>query len=269
MDVGHSGRCQTLQFDGNVVLVTGAGTGIGKGTAIEFAKRGAKVGINYNASAEGALDTLRLVRAAGSDGIILQADVSQRTQVSAMVDALGNHFGRVDVLVNNSAAQKNLGLMDYDESAYDLVMNVNLKGYLFCIQAVVPWMKRQGSGRIVNISSVHGKRPTDFDVVYAMTKGGIKMLTRESAIELAKYNITVNVIEPGAVNVGVKSGKPRAVVPAKTTDDEHRRRGLRKFPLGRVGAPSDIGYLACFLASEGGAFITGSAIRADGGSMLL
>lgn len=130
-------------------------------------------------------------------------------------------------------------------------------------------MKAQGAGRIINISSVHGKRPTDFDSVYAMTKGGIKMLTRESAIELAKYGITVNTIEPGAVYVGSKTGKPRPIVPPDKVTDEGHRRNLRKFPLGRVGLPADIGHLACFLASEEAEFITGAAVRADGGSMLL
>lgn len=258
-----------MDFDGKVVLVTGAGSGIGRGVAIEFAKRGANIGINYNSSEQGALDTLALVREVGRDGVLLRADVSQKAQVDGMVGTLLERYGRIDVLINNSAAQKNLGLMDYDTAAYDLVMNVNLRGYFHCIQAVIHPMKAQGGGRIVNISSVHGKRPTDFDVVYSMTKGGIKMLAREAAIELAQYGITVNTIEPGAVHVGEKSGKPRAIVPREQVSEEERKRGLRKFPLGRVGLPADIGHLACFLASDEAEFISGSAIRADGVSMLL
>ncbi|MCY0875351.1 MAG: SDR family oxidoreductase [Firmicutes bacterium] len=256
-------------MQGKVALVTGAGTGIGRGVALALAARGVHVAINYHSSEEGARTTLEQVQAQGVRGLLVRADVSVAKQVRDMVDEVLQTFGRLDILVNNSAAQLNLGLADYDEAGYDRVMGVNLRGYFLCTQAAIAPMKRQGGGRIVYISSVHGKRPTDFDVVYAITKGGIKMLARESAIELGKYGITVNVIEPGAVHVGEKSGKPRPIVPAQAVSNESRRRGLRKFPLGRVGTPADIGHIVCFLADDASEFITGAAIRADGGSMLL
>lgn len=260
---------QLQDLQDKVALVTGAGTGIGQGIAVELAKRGAKVGINYHASEEGARHTLAFVREVGSEGILLKADVAVKAQVVAMIDTVVKQYGRLDILVNNAAAQLNLGLLEYEESGYDRVMAVNLKGYFLCTQAVIDPMRRQGAGRVIFISSVHGKRPTDFDTVYAMSKGGIKMLARESAIELAKYGITVNTIEPGAVDVGVKSGKPRPIVSSGSITEEQRKRGLRKFPLGRVGLPADIGHLVCFLAGENSGFITGASIRADGGSMLL
>jgi len=254
---------------GKVALVTGAGTGIGRGVAISLARRGVRVGINYHSSEQGARVTLQQIEELGGEGLLLRADVSQASEVQKMVDEVNTRFGRLDILVNNSAAQLNLGLFDYDEAAYDKVMGVNLRGYFLCTQAVIEPMKRQGGGRIINISSVHGKRPTDFDVVYAMSKGGIKMLARESAIELAQYGITVNVIEPGAVHVGEKSGKPRPIVPSDAGSEARKARALRKFPLGRIGLPADIGHIVCFLADGDSAFITGAAIRADGGSMLL
>lgn len=259
----------TLQLQDKVALVTGAGTGIGKGIAVALAQRGASVIVHYNASQSGAQDTLDQIVALGAKAVIYQADVAIKQQVTDMVDFAVSHFGKIDILVNNAAAQTNMSLMEYDDESYDQVMNVNLKGYFLCTQAVVPSMKQQGGGRIINVSSVHGKRPTDFDVVYAMTKGGIKMLTRESAVELAKYHITVNTIEPGAVYIGTKSGNPKSIMPTERVTDEHRRRSMRKFPLGRSGLPSDIGYLTCFLASKESEWMTGAAIRADGGSMLL
>lgn len=258
-----------MSLQDKVVLVTGAGTGIGRGISVEFARRKARVGINYHLTDEQARETLRLVEDAGSVGLPVHADVSNPQQVREMVREVAHHYGRIDILVNNAATQPNMGLIAYEEAAYEEVMRVNLLGYFHCIQAVIPIMKAMGQGRIINISSVHGKRPTDFDAVYAMTKGGIKMLARESAIELAKYGITVNTIEPGAIDAGPKFGKPRPIVPADKVTDEGRWRSQRKFPLGRVGLPSDIARLACFLASDEAEFITGASIRADGGSMLL
>lgn len=258
-----------------MALVTGAGTGIGKGIALALAKRGARIGVNYHASERGAREVLEQIAAAGSEGILLQADVADRRQIDEMVERVVDRFGRLDILVNNSAVQKNLGLLEYGDAAYDQVMNVNLRGYFHCIQAVIPQMKKQRAGRIINISSVHGKRPTDFDPVYSMAKGGIKMLTRECAIELAQYGITVNVIAPGAVDVGIRSSMQSPVAPpqqpplSEREREEREKRRLRRFPLGRVGLPSDIGHLACFFASDESEFITGASLRADGGSMLL
>jgi glucose 1-dehydrogenase len=265
-----------MLLTGKVALVTGAGTGIGRGIALELARRGARIGINYHASERGAREVQDQIVALGSQGVLLRADVSDRRQIDGMVAAVIERFGRLDILVNNSAVQKNLGLLGYGDEDYDHLMNVNLRGYFHCIQAVIPQMKKQGFGRIINISSVHGKRPTDFDAVYSMAKGGIKMLARECAIELAPYGITVNTIAPGAVDVGVRSSMTSPVAPppspqpplSEAEREERKKRGLRRFPLGRVGLPSDIGHLACYFASDESEFITGASIRADGGSML-
>jgi glucose 1-dehydrogenase len=252
---------------GQVVLVTGAGTGIGQGVAEEMGRRGAAVVVNYHASDEGAQETARRVTAAGGEALVYRADVSCSAEVAAMVDAACARFGRLDVLVNNAARQFNLGLLDYDDQHFDELMDTNLLGYWLMIRAVTPVMKAQGGGVVINIGSVHAKRPTDFDPVYAMSKGGIKMLTREAAIELAPYNIRVNAIEPGAVRVGTKSGNPRPIVPPGTPPPSRPRKS--RFPLGRVGLPSDVAWLVACLADPAGAFVTGAAIRADGGSMLL
>jgi glucose 1-dehydrogenase len=248
-----------MSLAGKIALVTGAGTGIGKGIAVELARRGAKVAVSYNSSDEGARDTQRRIEEAGGEAIIVKADVARKDKIDEMVNEVAGHYGGIDILVNNAALQVNLNF-GHDDDTYDRLMNINLKGYWQCMQAVVPYMKAKQSGRIINISSVHAKRPTDFDAVYAMTKGGIKMLTRESAIELAKYGITVNTIEPGAIDIG-----KRKVHAAARPNRDIRK----KFPLGRVGLPSDVASLVCYIASDESVFLTGASIRLDGGSMLL
>lgn len=245
-----------MNLSGKTALVTGAGTGIGKGIALALAKRGAAVAIHYNASEAGAKDTQKQIAESGGQSVLVQADTADRRQIARMVDETAGRLGGIDILVNNAALQLNLEWHDYTEEQFDRMMGINLKGYWQCIQAVVPYMKRKPSGRIINISSVHGKRPTDFDAVYCMTKGGVKMLTRESAIELARYGITVNAIEPGAVDVGKQARS-------------HKAPDRKKFPLGRVGLPADVASLACYIASDETGFLSGASIRLDGASMLL
>ncbi|MFX3634591.1 MAG: SDR family NAD(P)-dependent oxidoreductase [Candidatus Pristimantibacillus sp.] len=241
---------------GKSALVTGAGTGIGKCIAFELARRGAKVAIHYNSSDAGAKDTQHRIEEFGGLCLTVQADVSDRGQIVHMVDTTAAELGGIDILVNNAALQLNIHWFEYTEELYDRIMNINLMGYWQCMQAVIPYMKKRNFGRIINISSVHGKRPTDFDPVYCMSKGGIKMLGREGAIELAHYGITVNTIAPGAIDVGK----------FRTSHSEPNR---KKFPLGRVGLPADVASLACYIASDETSFMTGSTIRVDGAGMLI
>lgn len=259
-----------MNLSGKVAIVTGAGTGIGQGVALELGLRGAKVAVHYNRSRAGAEETLRRMEAAGGEGFLVQADVARKEEIDRMTEAVADRYGALDILVCNAALQLNCPFFDYDEEKFDRMMATNLMGYWLCMQAAIPHMKRKRWGRMILISSVHGKRPGEFDAVYSMTKGGIRMLARESAIELARYGITVNMIEPGAVDVG-KIPQP-SYTPEETEQlrrSDPRNPFLMKFPLGRVGKPVDIAKMACFLASEDSAYMTGSAIRMDGGSMLL
>jgi glucose 1-dehydrogenase len=261
-----------MDLSGKVALVTGAGTGIGKGIAVELSRHGVKVAVHYNQSDAGAKDTKHLIDELHGDSMIVQANVAHKLEIETMVKAVADHYGGIDILVNNAALQLNYDFFDHTEETFERMMHINLKGYWQCIQAVVPYMKQKQTGRIVNISSVHGKRPTDFDVVYAMTKGGIKMLGRESAVELAKYGITVNTIEPGAVHVGKQSAREsRPIVPPEIAAKVDRKPNdiYKKFPMGRVGKPSDVASLVCYIASAESEFMTGASIRLDGASMLL
>lgn len=250
-----------------IALVTGAGTGIGQGVAIELARRGAKVAVHYNSSREGAEETRRQISALGGEAHIVQGNIASRDEVGRFVDETAEAFGGLDILVNNAALQLNLGLLEHDEASYDKIMHTNLKGYWLSMQAAFPHLKKRPAGRVINISSVHAKRPTDFDPVYSMSKGGIRMLTREAAIEMGQYGITVNAIEPGAVDVGKQRSRPE-LPPAG--DEQLERSDFRMhFPLGRVGKPQDVGHLVCFISSDASAFLSGAAIRLDGASMLL
>ncbi|MFS0723473.1 SDR family NAD(P)-dependent oxidoreductase [Paenibacillus sp. 1P07SE] len=257
-----------MDLTGKAALVTGAGTGIGQGIAVELARRGASVAIHYNNSRDGAEETRGRIEALGGQAIIVQGNIASREDVQRFVSETADRFGTINILVNNAALQLNLELLHHDEASYDKIMHTNLKGYWLCTQAVLPYLKKQQSGRVINLSSVHAKRPTDFDPVYAMSKGGIRMLTRESAIELGHYGITVNAIEPGAVDVGKSKHPPPILAPAAgealARDDQRLH-----FPLGRVGRPEDVGHLVCFIASDASAFLSGAAIRLDGASMLL
>lgn len=261
-----------MNLTDKVAIVTGAGTGIGQGIAIELAAGGAKVAVHYNKSDTGAIRTKEIIEQAGGTAMLVQANVSMQEEIVRMVSQVAERWNAIDILVNNAALQLNIPLLEYEEDDFDRVMNTNLKGYWQCMQAVVPHMKAQGSGRIILISSVHSKRPTDFDPVYAMSKGGIRMLARESAIELAHYGITVNMIEPGTVSVErlrASEGRPFFTPEELERHRQANRQMTEKFPLGRVGQPADVAKLVRFIASDESEFMNSAAIRLDGGSMLL
>lgn len=255
-------------LSGSVAVVTGAATGIGKGIGVALAEAGAVVGVNHLGQPDGAADTLARVRAAGSEGMLLEADVRRRSELGAAAERIAERFGRLDIWVNNAGVQPNLSLLAYDPASLEAVLDTNVKGCLWGIQAAAAVMKPRGYGRIVNISSVHGKRPSEFDPVYAISKGAMTMLVREAAIELGRHGITVNVVEPGAVFVGGK-GNPRLVTEAPLVDGPGLLARRLTFPLGRPGLPADIGRAVVFLASREAESINGAALRIDGTSMLL
>lgn len=261
-----------FDLTGKVAIVTGSGKGIGKGIARCLIKAGAKVCLNCVSNRAIAEETLAEMKALGGEdcAILIQADVSDFAQADAMVKETVAHFGRLDILVNNAALQKNMDFDEYPEEFYDLLMHVNLGGYINMMRACLPYLK-DTEGCITFISSVHGKRPTDFDPVYAMTKGGMHMLMREAAIEFAQYKVRVNMIMPAGVKIEFKSGNPSTFKPPQLHTNIDGRKLWQQYPLyalGRGGLPDDSGYLCVYLASEEAEHITGASIRADGGSML-
>ncbi|MDR1560146.1 MAG: SDR family oxidoreductase [Clostridiales bacterium] len=258
-----------INLNGKRALVTGAGVGIGKGVAVGLAKCGADVVINYRSSEKEAESLQKEVESLGVKALTIQADVSDSEEVNSMFNIISDRFGDIDILVNNAGVQMNTNLSDYVEEDFLKIFRINLGGYFLCARAALPGMKRQGGGRIINVSSVHSKRPTNFDPGYCMTKGAIKMLTRESAIEFAKYGINVNAIEPGYIEIGKKSDAKNEIVTESMREQPKLFRFMEWYKYQGMAYPDDVAPLVCFLASEESRFVTGASIRIDGGAMLL
>ncbi|MDR2513664.1 MAG: SDR family oxidoreductase, partial [Christensenellaceae bacterium] len=248
--------------------------GIGAGIAKAFIEAGAKVVLNCNSNRAMADELLAKYHADyGEDSCILvQADVSEYAQAEGLIQAAVDQWGRLDILVNNAALQKNTPFDGYSEENYDLLMKVNLGGYTNMMRAALPELKKT-KGNIILISSVHGKRATDFDPVYAMTKGGMHMLMREAAVEFAQYGVRVNMIQPAAVQIefktGVESGKRATREPRHAyIDSKMLNEKYPLYALGRTGLPKDDAYACVYMASDEAEHLTGASLRVDGGSML-
>jgi len=255
-----------MSIKGKVAVVTGSATGIGQGVALALAQAGARVAVTFNWNP--ADETMRLIKEAGGEAILVKTDVRSRESIRNLMKETHSAFGRLDILVNNAAVQPNKLLFDYTEEEYDQVMEVNLKGYWRCIQEALPYLKQAEHGRIINVASIHAKRPTGFDPIYAAAKGGIKMLTREAALALGKYGITVNTLSPGSTQITLHENRRLITKRAGRDDLEFNNFPPGDFLSGRVGFPYDMGYCIVFLADEQSQFITGSTIRADGGAMM-
>lgn len=240
-----------MMLAGKFALVTGASKGVGKGIALELARQGCDIAVNYNSDEAGAQLTVSEIEALGRKAVALQANVG----ISKQVDAMFAKLDRVDILVNNAGVQTWKALLDLTEEEWDRVIDTNLKGSFLCTQRAARKMKEAGGGSILNIGSGCNKIAFPHLVDYTASKGGIEMLTKVSAVELGKYKIRVNCVAPGAVEI--ERTKQEAGDYAGTWA------GLT--PLNRVGVPADIGKTVAFLASDMAEFITGQTIWVDGG----
>ncbi|MGI5851078.1 MAG: SDR family oxidoreductase [Clostridiales bacterium] len=248
-------------LEGRVAVVTGGGKGIGGGISRALAAQGAKVVFNYNSNPDFAERTVDEIKQNGGEAYTCLVNVQNREQVDAMMQKAAELYGGIDILVNNAAWQPNMDIDECTEEVYDGVIDINLGGYFRCIQSALPYLKKSEHPRVINISSIHGKRPTDFDVCYSMSKGGIEMLTREAAMELIQYGIRVNALLPGGTKIEFKSGKTQ---PFKFKRIERER----QYGFRGVGTPEDVANAVIFLASEKGSHINGTSIRLDRGAIL-
>lgn len=247
-------------LQGKTALVTGAGRGIGAAIALELARAGADVAINYSRSQAQAAEVQRAIQSLGRRSVIIQADVSRKTEIDRMFDQVEAQWGPVDILVNNAGVEFRKPFREITEELYDHVMNTNLKGAFFCAQRALEPMKAKGWGRVINVSSVHEITPTGFCCVYSMSKGGMSLMMRELALEYSRFGVTVNNVAPGAIRTDIN----REVL----SDPAYEAKVMSKIPAGFIGLPEDVSKMVVFLASDEARYITGATIVIDGGLSL-
>jgi len=249
-----------MRLEGRVAIVTGASSGIGQGIAKRLATEGAKVVVDYVGQPEGAQETARAIKAAGGEVEIVQADVTVPSAIHTLVESAWSRFGSADILVNNAGLEKKSSFFDTTVADYDKVMDVNLRGPFFLSQAFVRRLRdAKRPGQIVNISSVHEDMVFPGFATYCCSKGGLRMLMRDLAVELGPLGITVNNVAPGAIATPIN----KSLLDNKQELDAL----LANIPLGRLGTPEDVAGLVAFLASDDAAYITGSTFVVDGGLM--
>ncbi len=245
----------TLSLEGKIAVVTGASRGIGRAIALELARRGAAVVVNYNRAAEKAQEVVEAIRSAGGQAEAFQANVADFQQAKALIDFAVKTFGGIHILVNNAGITRDNLIMLMKEDDWDAVIATNLKGTFNCSKAAVRPMMRKRWGRIINISSVAGQIGNPGQTNYSASKAGQIGFTKALAREVASRNITVNAIAVGYIETDIWEGVP----------DEAREQILAMIPLGRKGEPEEVAYAVAFLASDQAAYITGQVLGVNGG----
>jgi 3-oxoacyl-[acyl-carrier protein] reductase len=240
---------------GKVAVVTGASRGIGKSIALEIAKAGAAVVVNYRDNEKEALKTLDEIEKIGGIAILIKADVSAYNEAKVLINKTIEHFGKIDILINNAGISQ-IGLfMDMDEKQWEKIINVNLNGVINCSHSVLPYMVNKKMGCIINISSMWGNTGASCEVIYSASKGAVNLFTKSLAKEMAPSNIRVNAVAPGVINTEMNSW----------LNKEEREELESEIPMGKFGDGEDIGKTVVFLCSDAAKYITAQVISVDGG----
>jgi 3-oxoacyl-[acyl-carrier protein] reductase len=246
------------QLTDRVAVVTGASRGIGRGIALELAKRGAAVVVNYNANADAANQVVAAIEGAGGKASAIQADVSKLAEAEALIKTTIDRYGKIDILVNNAGTTRDNLIMMMKEEDWDTVINTNLKSAWNCSRAAVKAMMRKRYGRVINITSVSGIAGQGGQTNYSASKAGLIGLTKALAREVATRQITVNAVAPGFVSTDLTAN-----LPANLMEELNKR-----IPLERWGTVEDVAYAVAFLASDEAAYITGQVLSVDGGLVM-
>ncbi|MBQ3544372.1 MAG: 3-oxoacyl-[Lachnospiraceae bacterium] len=242
-------------LSGQVAVVTGASRGIGRAIALELAKRGADVVVNYSGNQALADETVKICEEAGVKAIAVKANVAKLDECQVMIDEAVKEFGKVDILVNNAGITKDKLIMAMSEQDFDDVISVNLKGAFNCMKLVTKMMMKQRYGRIINISSVVGVSGNAGQANYSASKAGIIGLTKSAAKELASRNITVNAVAPGMIETDMTD----------VLNEKVKEAMLNQIPAKRTGKPEEVANTVAFFAMKESAYVTGQVICVDGG----
>ena len=249
-----------MSLRGKVAIVTGGNSGIGQAIVLELARLGAKIVIDYVCHPEATEALEQQVAKLGDQSIGVEADASSLADLQMLIDKAVNAFGRLDIMVNNAGVETRTSILDTTEDQYDRVMAINLKSAFFGTQIAAKQMIKQGNGgRIINITSVHEDWPMPGNTAYCLSKGGMRMLTRTAGVELARHNILVVGVGPGAVATPINL--------ATTNDPAKLARLDAAIPLGRMARPEEIASVVGFVAGDGASYLTATTIFADGGIM--
>ena len=244
-----------MELESKIALVTGSSRGIGRSIAIDMAKEGASVIINYSKDMENSLITERKIIESGGYCKSIKADVSSYKDTKSLIESIINKFGRIDILVNNAGVSKVGLFIDTAEEDFDKIINTNLKGMYNTCHNTLKYMIERKSGSIINISSIWGEAGASCEVLYSASKGGVNSFTKSLAKETAAMGIRVNAIAPGVIDTKMND----------FLKEDEKRALIEEIPMGRFGETSDISDLAVFLASEKSRYITGQIIKVDGG----
>lgn len=249
-----------MSLKGKVAIVTGGNSGIGSTIVLKLAEQGANIVIDYISHPESTNELEKKIVALGDKVIGVDADVSKVDQLQMLINAAVKNFGRLDIMVNNAGVETRTSILDTTEAQYEKVLEINLKSAFFGTQIAAKQMIKQGGGgRIINITSVHEDWPMPGNIAYCLSKGGMRMLTRTAGVELAKHNILVVGVGPGAVATPINT--------VTMKDPKLMQKLDAAIPLGRMARPEEIANVVAFLAGDGASYLTATTVFTDGGMM--
>ncbi len=247
-----------MELEGKAAIITGGTRGIGRAIALDLAANGADIALNYRQSADLAQELAEEIRGMGRRALIVQADVSSFDDAQTMVQQVLEEFGRVDILINNAGMNWDGVVWKMTEEQWDRVINVDLKGTFNYTRAVTPIFREQGSGKIVNITSINGLRGKFGQGNYTAAKAGVIGFTKTCAREMGRSSVNVNAVAPGLIETEMVKDAPENV----------REMALAEIVLGRLGLPEEVAYVVTFLCTEKARHITGQVIQVDGGQYI-